>query len=445
MKTYNEQIADLENTRAAKMAAMDTLAAKAAGEGRSMDIEEGDEFDALTGEVKSLDKDLVRLRSLETLNVERAVPVAEVRSAEEGATVRTGGSIQVKSNQPKGTAFTRYVIALARSHGNLVQAAELSKRWDDTTPEVSQVLRAAVSAGTTTDPQWAAPLVQYQTMASEFIELLRPQTILGRINGLRHIPFNVKVAGVTSGSSVGWVGEGKAKPVSQMAFGSRTLARYKAAGIVVLTDELVRESSPSAEAAVRSDLTAAMAQFLDQQFVDPAVAGTPGVSPASITNGITPVASSGTDLMALHTDLKAAIGKFIAAKIPLSSGTWIMNPSTAMAISMMRNPLGQVEFGQISMNGGTFLGMPVVVSESAGDQIVLLVPNEIYLADNGEVLIDASREASLEMDTEPGSDGAATLVSLWQQNMVGIRAERFVNWARRRNDAVAVITGANYA
>ncbi|EOW7679792.1 hypothetical protein, partial [Escherichia coli] len=36
------------------------------------------------------------------------------------------------------------------------------------------------------------------------------------------------------------------------------------------------------------------------------------------------------------------------------------------------------------------------------------------------------------------------LVSMFQTGSVAIRAERWINWRRRRTAAVAVITGVNY-
>ncbi len=47
------------------------------------------------------------------------------------------------------------------------------------------------------------------------------------------------------------------------------------------------------------------------------------------------------------------------------------------------------------------------------------------------------------MDSSP-TTGAAELVSLWQHNMVGIRAERFINWGKRRDGVVQYIDSANY-
>jgi hypothetical protein len=68
------------------------------------------------------------------------------------------------------------------------------------------------------------------------------------------------------------------------------------------------------------------------------------------------------------------------------------------------------------------------------------------MADDGGVNIDVSREASVQMDSAPDNPPTAStvLVSFWQNNLVGIRAERFINWRRRRDAAVAFIQGARY-
>lgn len=77
------------------------------------------------------------------------------------------------------------------------------------------------------------------------------------------------------------------------------------------------------------------------------------------------------------------------------------------------------------------------------DYVALVNAEDIYLADEGGVDIAMSTEASLEMADNPTQDsGAATpvdaeLVSMFQTNSVAFRAERTVNWARRRASAVA--------
>jgi HK97 family phage major capsid protein len=459
MKTIAEQISDLENTRAAKAARMSEVMTKSLSEGRSSDAAEGEEFDTLDSEIKTLDADLVRLKKLEKINIEKAAPVNPAANAAAGSAARETSSITVKSNAPKGTAFARYVQTLAASKGNLMQAAEMAKRYDSSTPEVSLVLRAAVAAGTTTDAAWAAPLVPYQQMTNEFVELLRPATIIGKLTGLRNVPFNIKMPTQTGGSTVNWVGQGAPKPVSQLSFGNLTLDFTKTAGIVVISEELARLSTPSAEAIIRQDLIDQSAQFTDVAFVDPSKAAVAGVSPASITNGAPSITASGTDADALRADIARLVGIFTSANLGAGGSAWIMTETQATRLSMMVNALGQQEFPGMTTQGGTLFGMPVVTSESVVQTqvvgppavttaaIILVKQSEILLADDGGVTIDVSREASLQMDSAPTNPPTATtvMVSLWQMNLIGIRAERFINWVRRRPQAVAYISNANYS
>lgn len=459
-RTIAEQISAFEATRQAKAARMEELMTTASNEGATLDAEQEEEYDNLSGEVKSLDAHLKRLGDMQKLNLSKATPVDHVRDSKSGSDARQGIRVEVKgSNLPKGTAFTRYALALARAKGNTMQAVEIAKGWADSTPEVETVLKAAVAAGTTTDADWAKPLVEYQNMASEFAELLRPATIIGRIPGLRRVPFNIKIPRQLTGSTVNWVGEGAPKPVGELSFDQITLGMLKAAGIIVLTDELVRSSSPSAEALVRQDLIDQMAQFLDKDFVDPAKAAVTGVSPASILNGVTPVVASGVTADHLRADLQALYAKFITQNLSINGAVWMMPETLALGISQLRNPLGQKEFPEITAQGGTFEGLPVVASQNipanpgsgspltgAGGRIILAKASEILLADDGQTMLDVSREASLQMDSAPTNPpvAATVMVSLWQMNMVGIRAERFINWGKRREGAVQYIDSAKY-
>lgn len=57
----------------------------------------------------------------------------------------------------------------------------------------------------------------------------------------------------------------------------------------------------------------------------------------------------------------------------------------------------------MTLLGGSFQGLPVIVSQYVGDQLVLVNAPDIYLADDGGVAVDMSREASLEMQSEPAA------------------------------------------
>jgi HK97 family phage major capsid protein len=275
-------------------------------------------------------------------------------------------------------------------------------------------------------------------MINDFLELLRPATILGKIPGLRNVPFNVKIPMQTAGGTYGWVGEGKPKPLTKLAFSSDTLGMTKVAGIIVLTEELVRSSNPSAEALVRADMVAGIAQFLDQQFIDPAVAAVTGVNPASITNGA-PTAAATTNPLA---DIMGLINHFATNNIPVDGLTFILSASNALSLSFRTNLDGSPEFPGVGINGGSYKGLSFITSNTASTNIVALQPSQILYADDGGVTIDASREASLQMDSAPMSPADATTVyvSLFQTNSVALRAERFINWKKVNAQAVKYLT-----
>jgi HK97 family phage major capsid protein/HK97 family phage prohead protease len=438
--TISEQITQWSNARAPLAARLAELMAKSAEKGETLDEAEAEEFDGIEVKIKTIDAQLTRARSAEQLQIAAAVPVM-AKTAAEGSALRSPvPHVTVKANVAPGTAFVRYVCAALVCKGNLFEAAEYAKRWDTTTPEVSLQLKAAVAAGTATDATWAGPLVN-QTIAADFLELLRPATILGKIPGLRRVPFNTKIPAQSAGGTYGWVGEGKPKPVTALAFSAETLGITKAAGIIVLTEELVRLSSPSAEALAREDMIAGIAQFLDQQFIDPAVAAVAGVRPASITNGATTAVATTNPL----ADLMTLLNHFATQNLPIEGVTLIMSQANALAMSFQTNLDGSPVFPGVGITGGTAKGMTIVTSQAAGSNVIALQPNRILFADDGGVTIDASREASLQMDSAPESPVTATtvLVSLWQHNMVGLRAERFVNWKRVGN-SVIYLTAAAY-
>ena len=427
-QTYSEQIAAHESTRQTALASMADVMGKAADDGSTLDAEQSAKYDSHAAKVKALDQHILRLRELESLNVTQATAVT---------TTAPRSFVQVRPNVPKGTAFVRLACAKLMCKGNNYEAAEYAKRWDDSTPEVALALKAAVAPGTVTDATWASPLVN-QNISNEFIELLRAATVIDKIPGLRQVPFNTKVPTQTAGGTYGWVGESKPKPVTKLAFSSQSLGITKVAGIVVLTQELIRLSNPKAEDLVRRDMVAGIAAFLDQQFLDPAVAAVTGVNPASITNGAATAAAT-TNPMA---DIMGLINHFVTNGISPAGVTFVMSPSNALSLSFRTNLDGSPEFPGVGISGGSYRGLTFITSTVAGTNVVALQPDLILYADDGGVTIDASTEASLQMDSAPASPADATTVyvSLWQTNTVGLRAERFANWLRVGTNAVKYLT-----
>ena len=433
--TLSEQINSYSATRASKAAEMVALMTAATERGTTLEPADMDRYDTLDTEVKSFDETIQRLKRSEQVQMNQLAPVP--------STPGRLPVISVKSNLPQGTAFVRGALALLRANGNRYEAIEHAKQWQDSTPEVALWLKAAVAPGNTTDPAWAGVLAQAAAVSDDFVALLRPATILGKIPGLKNVPFNVLVPIQTLGGVYGWTGQGQAKKVTKLGFGTDKLEVTKATGIIVLTEELVRSSQPSAEAICRADMIKGIAGFLDQQFIDPAVAYVAGVHPASITNGTTPIASSGSALADVH----ALISALSAANIPLGGVTLIMSETNAFTLGMVRDAYGNRMFTGMTSSGGNVDGINVVTSNAVGTNVIALQPEYILYADDGGIVIDLSREASLQMDDAPMNPADATTVftSLWQNNLVGLRAETFRNWKRIKLEAVKYVSGAVYA
>jgi len=432
-QTTAEHITALENKRAALAARLTDIMATAADDETTLDTERATEYDTLELQVKSIDADLCRWRDLEKLQIHSATPVVVTP-----ARTTTLPQISVKANVAPGTGFVRYCQALAVGKGSTLQAVEYAKRWHDSTPEVELVLKAAVAAGTTTDATWAGPLAPIKPLTDEFIAFLRPATILGKVPGFMKVPFNVSVAAQTGGGTYQWVGQGAPKPVGKLAFATVTLGITKCAGIIVITEELARNSSPDAEEVIRRDMIAGIAQYLDQQFIDPAVAAVAGVAPGSVTNGVTPITTAGTSPANARTDVAAMANAMTVANISTAGAVLVLSETNALAFTNALNPLGQPLFPGMSQEGGTIMGYRAITSQAAGTTVALIQPNQILYADDGGVTIDVSREASLQMDTVLDNPPVATtlMTSLWQNNLVGLRAERFINWKKARTGVV---------
>jgi len=469
-----EKLKGFENELKAKKTKLEEMMTKSLESGETFNAEDSEVYETLEAEVKALEGHIEKAQKLVVSQAARATVVGDADNEIKGVQLRNNTAmVKVKKDEKleKGIMFARYVMALAKAKGDHSKAFNIANEQYGEDSPIARVLnaqakgadfegmmKAAIAAGSTitgNNATWGNELVDFDDFVGDFIEYLRPQTIIGKfgrdgVPSLRQIPFNVKIKGQDGAATAAWVGEGLAKPVTSMSFNQVELGWYKVACIAVITEELIRFSSPSAERLVREELARAVIERLDTDFINPAKGAVAGVSPASILNGITPIPSSGTDADAINCDLQALEAEFIEANNDPLTGVYIMRPALANVLGRLQNPLGQSMFPGVSMRGGTLNGTPVVVSNYVPAGIVALInASDIYLADDGQVTVDASREATIQMDTEPTQSSVAPTatagVSMFQTNSVAIRAERYINWARRRDVGVAYLNGVAWS
>ncbi|MGE0583465.1 MAG: phage major capsid protein [Steroidobacteraceae bacterium] len=347
----------------------------------------------------------------------------------------------------RGYTATRTIKALAMARGWPGRAEAFAKGsgWRDVDDVIASI--KAVVAPTGTDD------VGLPTPAGfDFAEFVRPMTILGKLVGLRRVPSRVRAIAATAGSSASWSGESQPRPISRLTLNGATLEPLGVTAVTVATIDLLKSSSPGAESILSRDLAAAAVGALDSAFIDPANAGVADVKPASITNGVTPIASTGSSLAQIDADLEDMIAALDLAGSDLQFAAWVLRPRTAVYLAKLRGTGGALAFPGMTAKGGILLGLPAITSNhvpvevgSPGDgdtSITLLDAAQILVTDDGSTGFEVSENATIAMSDEPTSP--VEQVSMFQTDSVALRTTRFANWRRCRDGMAQVLSGVTY-
>jgi hypothetical protein len=343
------------------------------------------------------------------------------------------------------------VIAKALASLEYARPSDIAQaRWGKSNPGLVRLVKAnEIASGGATSGEWGAELVAMDgRYTGDFIEYLHAMTVYDRLP-LREVPANVTIKG-SDGSATGyWVGEGKGIPLSAPSASTINLSPLKVAALAVVSNELLRDSTPAAEMWVRDLLAKASSQRVDATFLS-ATAASSGVSPAGLLNGVTAGFSAGQTADNLRADIETLYSGFITAKN--STGLYfVTDPSTAKGIQLMRNSLGQREFEGVTGNGGTLEGDPLVVGDNVGaGDFILMKPSDIWKIGDSGLQVSVSREATIEMSSAPvaaglvPTGGTENPVNMFQAESTAIKVVRSINFQKRRSDAVAYIGDAAY-
>jgi len=322
---------------------------------------------------------------------------------------------------------------IAIAGGNLVQAAYIGQNTR-ASAIVSTVLKAAVDAGTTSDPDWAKPVAEYGDIVGAFVEALRSRSVFARVlaDGAVRLPLKTRAAVVTANASAWIVGEGLPVPVSGMALAGQSLEEKKAAALIVLTSELVRSTSPSARTLIDVSLKAAVADTIDAAFVD------------AITDGITPIAATGTTAVTALADLRAMLD--IVNTTGTGSLVWAMGADIANRAATLASASGDLVFPAMGPSGGEMFSVPAVVSSAVLSGQLLLIDASGIAAQLETISVSVADQASLQMSTTPDSPpGTSTVLeSLWQTNKVALLARAFFGAEVIRPGSVAILDGVEW-
>jgi hypothetical protein len=358
-----------------------------------------------------------------------------------GTSIRTFtaevAAVSQVSLPPRGLMLARSAIAFALARTNADAVAIAERRWGAQSGSYQYVAKAAV------DVVDGAALMQ-TSAPQEFLAAVQPMTIVGRLQGRVELPLNTRTLAITSGATASWRKANSPKPVSRLSLAGETLSPLKVTSLIVVTKEVVQRGDSRTEARFNADLQRAVIELLDSTFIDPGNGGTADETPASITNGATPIASTGNP----GEDVAALIAGFAG---DLGNAYFICDPLTATQIALARDASSGFVFPDVGPRGGSLLGIPLLTSrssprDSSGGILVLVDAGAIGVGVEG-VRVARSEQASLQMNDTPDDPVSATTVqvSLWENGLVGFLVEISANWKLARPGAVAVVTGASYA
>lgn len=290
------------------------------------------------------------------------------RAIDSGATVEQfrASAFEFAAEQPKPAAERASGEMFKREKNqdySLVRAinAQLSGDWSDAgfEREMSQELARSgsviggglmvpmsVLTGQRSDTSDAPGLIGTDHMANQFIDTLRANTLLGRLGArfLTGLNGNVSLPKKTANASFGWLAESAGATPSDLTVGNVQLSGKHVGGVVPMTFELMRQSSPAIEQLVRQDMLEGLALAIDN-------AGFNGTGASNQPTGILNTAGVQTITLADTTgkiptfsEIVEMEGKLDEVNALMGNLSYAFRPAVHSALKTAKKDAGSGEF-----------------------------------------------------------------------------------------------------
>ena len=366
---------------------------------------------------------------------------------------QTQASHATVSAEERGLRFGRIVRAgaatvMALRSGQVIPPEEILRRWGDKAlaDEIAEgrQQKAAMAAGDAGAGGFFVP-PQY---SQDVIEFLRARTVVRRL-GARALPMptgTIKIPKIAGGATAYYVGENTNATTSVLTAAQLTLSFKKLITMVPVSNDLIRYSSPGADAMVRDDTVDAMRVREDSAFIRDSGSDQ---APKGLRYWAHPdhilTMTATPSIQKTFTDLGRLLQLLLDANIPMISPAWIMAPRTEMFLKTLLNsngiPIFLAEMTQGRLLGfpyGSTTGVPVNVGTSSNkSELYLTDMAQVILGESLGLVIDASQEAAYH-------DGSAVQAAFSLDQSV-VRAIAEHDLGVRHDKAIAVLTELTWA
>lgn len=266
-------------------------------------------------------------------------------------------------------------------------------------------------------------------MAQAYFDEARKRSVVQQL--VRQVPLGIngqEIPITTSKPTAGWVAEGGKKPTTSGGKTLKTIKPHKIAAISVVSAEVVRANPANYINDLRDDIAEAFALAFDAA----ALHGTD--SPFGAGNNIaatTKTVALGTATVAnggIFADVNSALSLLVNDGKRMTGTAWdsIAEPLFNGAVDANGRPLfldsPTIDNAAI-LRAGRLLGRPSFIGEGVGKDPVIGFGGDWSKAVWGVVggiSYDVSTQATVTLDGE--------LVSLWEHNLVAVRAEAEYGW-----------------
>lgn len=275
-------------------------------------------------------------------------------------------------------------------------------------------------------------------LAQPIFERAARQSVVQRL--VRQIPLGItgeSIPFVNGRPAVAWVDEAAAKPASSGSLALKSMVPKKMAAILVVSAEVVRANPGNYISIMRESLAESFAVAFDRAALhDEGPDGTAAGGPfATYVDQATKTEEIGTTNQAgggVYQDLNLALGKIVASKDASGRARrltgWaldpVLEPVMRGAVDSTGRPIWvdlPVDAESGALNGGTLLGRNGFMGEGVATIEQTAVVG--YGGDWSQAAWGVVGGISFDVSTEAAVTINGSLVSLWQNNLLAIRAE----------------------
>jgi HK97 family phage major capsid protein len=318
--------------------------------------------------------------------------------------------------------FVKHIFATAVSSRRNIPIVEVLDSM-----HVEPLKKAAVA------PMSSSNTSSLNSYGRAFADVMLRQTVLGRLSGTLSAPPNTPIPTPQTDPEGAWVIEGRPIPCGSIDFTAPRTAISKYAFILAFSDELTRIVDDRGLNVVERVALRATRHNEDALLLSDTAAVDQG-NPAGLLFGLFAVGEGSPSTL---TDDFSALWTSVADGDP-SRPHFVMSPRGAMFLASLREE-GSPRFPDISLStGGSIFGVPVLLSQAAGNRVVLFDAEKIAVTDEG-LEVTPSRQTSIQMVNTP-TPGAASVVSMFQTGSTALRFIRYVHWTKLSDDAAAFLT-----